>query len=1592
MKVMMTKEFCPPKDIQRMECELWNLRVKETDISSYTTCFNELMLLCPGLVPTKQKKLEAYIHGLSENIKGEVTSSEPTTLNKAVRMAHTLMEQKIKAIAEREADNKKKKWENFQGGSSSGRGNKNSNQNNNNYPSNRNYNNNCNNNQNEYRNHQNNQRQGNVRAMTNVGNQNTNKAGKNVKCNKCGMQHHGNSPIKCNKCRKIGHKARECWSKVVAIGANAQPIVTCYEYGEKGHIKANCLARNNPGRSGARGQAYALRDGDNNLGPNVLTSTFLLNNRYARVLFNLGTDKSFVNVNFSHLIDIEPVKVDHSYEVELVDGRVVSTNTILIGCALNLVNHLFEIDLMPIELGTFDVIIRMDWLILHDAVIVCGKKEVHVPLKRRTLVVKGDDCVSRLKVVSCIKVKRYVDCGSYLFVAQVVEKEPAERRLEDVPIICEFPDVFPEDLPGLPPPRQVEFEIELVPGAAQMARAPYRLAPSEMKYLAKQLQELLDKGFIQPSSSPWGAPVLFVKKKALKNYSGITSEGEAVCEVFEMRILVRFCEIPQSRLAGYYQRFIEGFFLISKPLTKLTQKNKTYEWGEEKEEAFQLLKDKLCSALILVLPEGSKDFVAYCDASLKGYGAVLMQREKVIAYASRKLRTHEENYMTHDLELGTVVFALRLWRHYLYGVKCIMFTDHKSLQYILDQKELNMRQRRWIELLSDYDCEIRYHPRKAYVVADDLSRKEMEKPLRACFSNQKFPKWKWENVTMDIVTGLSRTPSGYDSIWVIVDRLTKSAQFFPKKKTDSIEKRPELYLKEIVFRHGVPVLVISNRDSSFTSRLLRSRSCMGESVGRQFVGVRRRQKSYADLKRRLVEFEVGDKVMLKVSPWRAYKLGLPEKLHGIHDSFHVSNLKRFFVNDDVVIPLDEFQLDDKLHFLKEPVEIMDREEQVSSSLRKKTRDKARQASGRRFLNEGKLSRIISWVFSWSRFLDCSRLFFYLGIPLMNAKPEHPEYHAPSDDDIQVEDDNEDPEEDPSEERELEDDDEDLEEDPNKEHEPEDEDSDETEPFEEDEIVVTPPPPRHHGTRISVRPQTPMVASTQALIDAFIVGSSPFPLPPTSLAYDQAPLGHKVAMIRRRDDIPKEDMPPQRRFAFTAPPPGCDVVESSDATARAPRGQSDFVDTTDRRDIRLEIDVVRGQRTAYEAELQEVHQAYLSFKAQNRALLARLEILKTHDDASQSSGRGHRRPVQPARVCSYTDFMKCQPLNFKGTEGVVGLSQWLKKMEPKTLDETIKLANNLMDQKLHTYVERQNENKRKTDNNQQQQPHKKQNVVRAYTASPGEKKVYTGDLPLCTKCNYHHTRQCVPKCGKCKRTHQEELPKTKEPWNGNENGVAQGRAYALGGRDASPDSNVITDLALHLGSSGLVRQEERRFVPYVHRLSQTKQDNGKECYPLPRIDDLFDQLQGSSVYSKIDLRLGYHQLRFREEDIPKTTFRTHYGHYEFKFIKGFSKIAKSMTKLTEKNVKFDWGEKEEAAFQLNKQKLYSASIMSLPKGSENFIVYCDASHKSLGVVLMQNEKVIAYASRQLKIHEKNYTTCNTPKLGRSGILSPGRITS
>ncbi|GJV95305.1 putative reverse transcriptase domain-containing protein [Tanacetum coccineum] len=578
-------------------------------------------------------------------------------------------------------------------------------------------------------------------------------------CNKCKLHHVGPCTIRCGKCNKIGHLTRNC--KVTNSTTSTQRGqmvnqrgVTCFECGAQGHYRKDCPKIKNQNRGDkarvpdARGRAYVLGGGDVNPGSNTVTGTFLLNDHHAYMLFDSGADRSFVSNTFSTLLDITPYALDVSYAVELADGRTSETNTMLRGCTLGLLGHPFNIDLMPIDLGSFDVIIGMDWLAKNHAVIVCDEKIVRIPYGNEILIVQGDkgakEKKSTLSIISCEKAQKYMEKGCQLFLAQVTVKEKDksnEKRLEDVPTVRDFPEVFPEDLPGLPPTRQVEFQIDLVPGAAPVARAPYRLAPST------QLQELSDKGFIRPSSSPWGAPVLFVKKKdgsfrmcidyrelnkiTVKNryplpriddlfdqlqgssvYSkidlrsgyhqlrvrdedipkmafrtryghyefqvmpfGLTNAPAVfmdlmnrVCRPYLDKFVIVFiddiliysktkeehdvhlrlilellkkeelyakfskCDFWLSKvqflghvidsegrhvdpakiesikdwespktpteirqflgLAGYYRRFIEGFSKISKPMTKLTQKNVKFNWGEKEETAFQTLKQR----------------------------------------------------------------------------------------------------------------------------------------------------------------------------------------------------------------------------------------------------------------------------------------------------------------------------------------------------------------------------------------------------------------------------------------------------------------------------------------------------------------------------------------------------------------------------------------------------------------------------------------------------------------------------------------------------------------------------------------------------------------------------------------------------------------------------------------------------------------------------------------------------------------------------------------------------------------------------------------------------------------------------------------
>nr|GEW62017.1 hypothetical protein [Tanacetum cinerariifolium] len=445
-----------------------------------------------------------------------------------------------------------------------------------------------------------------------------------------------------------------------------------------------------------------------------------------------------------------------------------------------------------------------------------------------------------------------------------------------------------------------------------------------MEDLSGQLKKLQEKGFIRSSSSPWGAPILFVKKK----------DGS-------FRMFIDYKELNKLTIKNL---FIDDILIYSKIqeehemhlglVLELLKKEKLYATFSKCEfwlEELQYLRHVINGDGIHVdptLPDGPKDFVVYCDASGLRLGFLLMQRGKVIAYVSRQLKIHEKNYTTHDLELGMVVFALNIWRHCLYGNKNVIYTDQKSLQHIFNQKELNMCKRRWIELFCDYDCEIRYHPSKANVVADVLSRTERIKPKRIRAMNmtlQNMYLWSGmkkdiavymgkcltclKRIAMDFVTKLPKNSSGHDTIWVIVDRLTKSAYFLPMHEDYKIKRLARLYLNEIVARHCVPILIISDHDSRFTLRFWQS---MQEALGTRCDTLWEEGK----LALRFVgPFEITERIGLV-----SYRLRLLKELNGVHGTFHVSNLKKCLADPKLKIALDKILADAKLNFMEEPVE------------------------------------------------------------------------------------------------------------------------------------------------------------------------------------------------------------------------------------------------------------------------------------------------------------------------------------------------------------------------------------------------------------------------------------------------------------------------------------------------------------------------------------------------------------------------------------------------------------------------------------------------------------------------------------------------
>ncbi|GJY23382.1 putative reverse transcriptase domain-containing protein [Tanacetum coccineum] len=674
-------------------------------------CRGQLALMCARMFPEELDKIEKYIGGLPDMILGSINASKLKTMQEAIEFTTELMDEKTHAYAERQTE-KKRKYDDL-----------------------------SKNNQNQQ---QQNKRQNTVQAYT-IGNSNRKLyAGSKPLCSKYDYNHEGPCPPRCNNCKKVGHLAKDCRSRPANANNNNrnnnnnnQKGNGCYECGAQGHFRRNCpkLRNNDRGNQAGNDKAPAKVYVVGNAGANpdnVVAGTFLLNNRYAYILFDTGADRSFVSTAFSSQIDITPSTLDHYYDVELADGRIIGLNTIFKGCTLNFLNHQFNINLMPVELGSFDAIIGMDWLAKYQAVIVCAEKIVRIPWRNKTLIIHGDGStqgnVTRLNIISCTKTQKYMEKGFPIFLAHVTTKEVEDKsekkRLEDVPIVQDFPEVFPEDLPGLPPTRQVEFQIDLVPGAA----------PAEIKELTEQLKEQSDKRLYRPSPRPEGRP------RTRKNKKNTIKQN------------LRMLKKEDCML-----RYPNVNFWIPKVLLVLSEV--VIECFQDRQNQCQAYPRKRSSLML----------------SKKGLGAVLMQREKGDSYCIIPVKILRRTYTTHDLELGSICSLSRFGRTEKLaprtdGTQCLMA-----------------------------DCYL--------VMAIWRTVKAEHQRPSGLLVQPKIPEWKWDNITMDFVTKLPKSPKAMTPFG--------------------------MYLKEVVMRYGMPVSIICDRDPRFTSNFWRSlQNALGTNLDR----------------------------------------------------------------------------------------------------------------------------------------------------------------------------------------------------------------------------------------------------------------------------------------------------------------------------------------------------------------------------------------------------------------------------------------------------------------------------------------------------------------------------------------------------------------------------------------------------------------------------------------------------------------------------------------------------------------------------------------------------------------------------------------
>ncbi|XP_073045319.1 uncharacterized protein [Primulina eburnea] len=900
-----------------------------------------------------------------------------------------------------------------------------------------------------------------------------------------------NNNKKCGYCGLPNHEEEKCWrksGKCLICGSEQHRIQDCPKRTQKTQptTKSKIPAR-----------AYALLGNqEEEVDPTaVVEGTVTILSSSAKTLFDPGATHSFISKVFAHKLPLLFEQLPYSFEISSPLGTTMITDIVYRNCPLNFQEQEYLADLIELPIKSYDIILGMDWLFRHQAQLNCYTKEVYLQTSH-PIISKANHTMG---IVSTTEARAILKDNGQGFLAYLINKPKDQLKISEISVVQEFPEVFPEEINTLPPQRDVEFSIDLIPGAQPRSKTPYRMAPSELKELKLQLQELMDKKYVRPSTSPWEKVSFlghFISKK------GLEVDPAKIEAISRWKQPINITEIRSFLgLAGYYRRFIKDFAKIAVPLTQLTRKDNPFLWNDECEKSFCKLKEMLTSAPVLALPEGTEGFVVYTDASKEGFGCVLMQNDKVIAYASRKLKNHELNYPTHDLELGAIVFALAKWRHYLYG-KANVVAD--ALSRKISMACLGMKEEReWVHIHSrghlaglriepefhtrikqnqESDQEVSklrtdtnfvtnsqgilcYHDR--ICVPSSMKKEIMEKShqsrisihpggskmyqeikkyfwwkgmkrdiadfISQCLSCQMIkaehqrpagllqplpiPEWKWDQITMDFVTGLPQLPGGFNSIWVIVDRLTKSAHFIPISHKYGVEKLAELYQKEIIRLHGIPTTIVSDRDPKFTSRLWKKlQECLGTKLNfstaahPQTDGQSERTiQILEDMLRActldfganwgkhlpLVEFSYNNSYQssIKMAPyealygrkcrsplnwdmdeWRgtkngqerairpdiiqeaidkiqlirrtgkkgklhprfvgpfevierigtvAYRLSLPENISGIHNVFHVSQLRKCKVDSAQLIDHQQIDLEDNLTYEEKPVKILD---------------------------------------------------------------------------------------------------------------------------------------------------------------------------------------------------------------------------------------------------------------------------------------------------------------------------------------------------------------------------------------------------------------------------------------------------------------------------------------------------------------------------------------------------------------------------------------------------------------------------------------------------------------------------------------------